>query len=256
MKRQLIILFILIAAWINTTEPIQNQLLMANQFYQDGINAATLLDQQKAFNQSLKHYLSLEKLHSDSPLLDQAIAENLFQLQEYSWSIYYSYKALKNSADDTDIHKRILKAQKKLGIPSGVYFSTQDNWLSLNQSFKLGDRYQLFFWLMLLTFTLISFTLLFSHPFFIFLRNIFFALSSALLFNLIFSYFIIPNEAIVIHTSPLYRSSLLDLQTQLPFVVKEGEKIRVLDVQKGSQAIKIESAGGIGYMLISSIVIL
>lgn len=256
MRTRFFILFLFVWTGIQSSESLNQELILVNDLYRQGLAASTLESQQKAFNESLKTYLDLEKNYPNSPQLSAAIGNNLFNIGEYSWAIFYYYKALKEGSDDENITMGILKAEQKLNLPPSIQFSPQDNFFSFNQKIKLGWRYQLLFSFMLVTFIFASLTIWFPLRYFFYLRNLFSFFSIIILLNLLFSYFIIPNEAIVIHTSPLYRSPTLDLQDPLPIVVMEGTKVRVLDIQKGAKAIKIEDKKGMGYMSLSSIAIL
>ncbi len=141
-----------------------DQLEEANRSYRQGEQATIWIERKKAFNQALSLYLELEnqfKLFNDSNKLYEAIADSYFQLGEYAWSILYSYRALELKPQDRNVQDQLYRAQEKLGLPPHTKIARLNRFLSFNRLLSLPQRFELFFWLSVITLSFFSLSIWF-----------------------------------------------------------------------------------------------
>lgn len=233
---------------LGAEEKIFNQ---ANRLYQEGMQATSLLERQKAFNQALRLYLDLQ-MQSNSFELYRATADTFYQLGQYPESILYNYRALKIQPANEAAKHYIQQAQKNLLLPSAIKESFLQRILSFNDLLGLSQRLQLFFWIFLIGFLVISLAIWLPSSL---LRKISFLSHIAIglmLINLVLSFYILPVEAILITSTGFYRESDFNYPQIQAEPLQEGTKVTVLNYKDKWLKIK-NSEEVVGYVPLSSV---
>lgn len=233
-----------------SAEEILNE---ANASYRRGEEARTLLERETAFNLALRLYLELADLSvNPSSQLNQAIANSYDQLGEYAWSILYNERALQLEPRNGQIFSSIKRAKEKLGLPSSDEpFSFWDK-LLLNSILSLGERFETFFWLFLLTVCFLSLTIW---------RNccqiastILSTLSFVLLFNIMVDFYFSPIQGVLINSTGYYREPDIKQPQLTALPLRAGTKIRILSAySQGSWLKVVDSNELVGYIPTASI---
>ncbi len=230
---------------------VEDTLHEANLSYQKGEQATTFEERKQAFNRALYLYsLAEQKIHPHQASLDQAIGDSYFHLGEYAWAILYYERALKEQPVDPLLMIHLKKAQAKLGLSSFTPSSyTSRKFLLLKSFFLPPKRFELFFWITLITFFMCSAALWFSFSWIRTLAAICLVLIALFLSQMLFSYYFIPIEGIIITSTGLYRNA----DQSQPQLTNEplfaGSKVQVLQITAEGNWLKIEdSAGLIGYV--------
>lgn len=223
----------------------ENLLQEAHDSYQQGEKAKTYEERKLAFNRALFLYGTLEQENdSPHPDLDQALANTYFQLGEYAWAILYYQRALKNNPDQGDLHSRLAQAQHKLGLSESPL--TQ-NWLK--PFLFLAKQFQLLFWIISISFLVLSLAIWFP---FAWLRKLGALCACLLLFilsNALFIYYFTPLEGIIIKTTGFYRAPNWNEPQLSSQPLLAGSKIRIIQMTENKEWLKIENpAGVIGYI--------
>lgn len=233
----------------------EDTLKQANESYQKGEQAQTLLEREVAFNQALTLYSKLENSSSSpSAQLYQAIANSYFQLGEYAWSILYNQKAMKLDPGNSQIIDHLALARTKLGLEPHEKLYTAWQQLLLEPFFSFGGRLELLFWSFILAFVfLVSFIWL-RTPFIKTISLVLSAFSLLLIFNLLLNFYFSSLEGILVTSTGFYREP--DLQqaqlTSLP--LRAGTKMRILASNAQGSWLKIANADGlVGYIPASAI---
>lgn len=231
----------------------------ANANYQQGEQARTLLEREKAFNQALGLYLKLSDLIAHpSGQLNQAIANSYDQLEEYAWSILYNERALQLEPRNAGILNRIASAREKLGLKLNEKSFSFSQTLLLNSILSWGQRIELFFWLFLLIICLLSLMIWLPSSQF---KNccqiastILSALSFLLLFNLMIDFYFSPIEGVLINSTGYYREPDIKQPQLTALPLRAGMKIRILAAYSQGSWLKVEDTKGlIGYIPATSI---
>ncbi|PJD97614.1 MAG: hypothetical protein CK425_03030 [Parachlamydia sp.] len=219
----------------------QEQLNAAENAYQAGEKAVNINERQKAFNEALQHYLSLEEAHHPiygSGKFYYNLGNTYFQLQEYPLAILNYEKALNLLADPSKAEANLKIARKKAKVdekapPTGfqqvLFFHT----------WALSTRLQLISICLVLIFALISLSLWKTFPgvkTLIILLGILFV---SLLASAIYSRFFSSIEAIVIHPTYLYRDAGLEYAKVQEQPLTGGTKVEVLGFYEDGEWVKI-----------------
>lgn len=225
---------------------VEERLQEANASYQKGENASTFEERKQAFNRSLSLFSSLEQERIptlDEALLDEALADNYFHLEEYVWAILYYQRALKNNPHSSDLIASLEKAQKKQGLPP--HFS-----LTFNQRFfTLFQHPQGLFWVILITFLICSSWIWFSyawlHQMAISCLFFLFLLGGCYLF----SYYSFPLEGILVQSTGFYRLPDENQPQLTHYPLLAGSKVTILQMTSEGNWTEIATSDGlIGYI--------
>lgn len=232
----------------------------ADQFYRTGETAKTVDERKKAFNQALERYSELEQKYQPefgNGKLYYNIANTYFQLDDLPQSIYYYTRALELSPRDPAARRNLAQAQYKLKLP--VAPPPTLSWKSIaSASFlSLPERLNLFFWTILLLFVLASFYIWNRSRWLKPLIGIVAAGSLVMLSSLIYSRYIAPQEAVLIHPSNLYRDAGTQYAKVMPEPLQAGLKVEVVNVRESGSWLKIlTSDGSLGYVPVDAIKLL
>lgn len=235
-------------------EDPRETLLKANSDYQKGIEATTLQERQKFFNEALLGYKSVESFSLER--LQEAIGDAYFQLGEYAWAAAYYYLAINRDSQNLNLKLRLNEALEKLGLPAYVENYDFAQFLSFNDYLSLSFKYSLFFWIALFFFILYSLNFWFPCFFLKVARNFLFLLTGLFFLNLALSNFLLSRYGVIVEQSELFSAPDSTIGLNLSTQLKPGMKVVVLDVQKEGKWIKIETNGAIGYTPYKTIVIL
>lgn len=216
--------------------------------YRKGELSQEIEFRQKAFNQALESYLTIEKsIQGKSPKLYYNIANCYHQLSEPAWALVYYARAQHFLPRNEKVaHNRSL-VEKKLAIKSRGDFHIL-SWIFLHDFLSLSERSQLVSFFYVLS---IFFASLFLWCSFKLLKP-FLALSLCLLvfffFSTLYSDRICSKEAFII--SP----TILHLDAGIEYVGKDkplldGEKVTLLDTVSQKNWWKVKTRRGkVGYL--------
>ena len=228
----------------------------AQESYEKGLEAKTLLERKKAFNQALALYLDLESTNSStcSNSLSLALGQIFYHLGEYARAIFYDYQALELAPHNTAIRDHIYLSQHQIGIPQQIELSKLERFLSFNFYLPLPRRFYLFFWSLLTQLLLISAYIWWKQSLLKKIGWAFTALNMLLLLNLALSFYFTPLTGVLIAPTGLYRLPSMDEPQLINFPLMQGLKVEILNIQKEGEWIKIiDPQGTIGYIPASSI---
>ncbi|ADI37703.1 putative membrane protein [Waddlia chondrophila 2032/99] len=220
--------------------------------YVEGESAESLDEREKAFNQSLKNYIDLER--DDQPEYGNGklyfdIGNAYFQLGNYPFAVLYYYKALKLMPREDIVGRNLSTALNKLGIGEKKKETVFQNLFFFHFYLSVPERLQLF--------TLFAFAAFFLFSVFIWLRKELFktvgkiAAFAAFLFfaSFLYSHYLSPIEAVIVKSSDLYRDSGFQYAKVQEEPILSGNKVEVLDVIDQGAWLKIRLQGGeLGYV--------
>ena len=245
-KTCFLIVFLLSPLILQASSPMEELLEKANINYQEGELATTFEDRRQAFNRALTLYsLVDQQLSTHTPDLDRAIADSYFQLGEYPWAILYDERALRKNPGDQQLMSRLEKAQEK----QGLLFSPPQTFRNQLISFLLlPQQFELFFWMALLTFSVCSAAIWFPHSA---IRKM--AAGSTILLlvffaALLFSYYFIPLEGIIVKSTGFYLNPNLQAGQLTKEPLWAGSKVRILQTANGDWLKIADQKEVIGYV--------
>jgi tetratricopeptide (TPR) repeat protein len=227
----------------------------ANAYYQMGEKASTFEERRHAFNQALLLYSQAEQqIGTTSATLNHALADSYFQLGEYPWAILYYQRALKQDPRNALLKTLLEEAQQKAGLPVTSHQFTLTQQLLLVPFLSLSQRFEVFFWIALLTFLVYSTAIWLPYVGVQRLATACLILTCLGLVNLAYSYYFTPLEGIVVTTTGLYREP----SEQQPQIANDpllpGTQVHVLQALSDGNWLKIaDSTGLIGYVPTSSL---
>lgn len=232
----------------------EEKLAEANKNYQSGMSSTIYVEQQQAFNQSLKIYEELVNgISYPSSQLYEALANTYFQLNELSWAILYYEKALKLQPRNLKIRNDLDLVKKQLALEVDMPYTLIQKTL-FDSIFSIEERFSFLTLLSLITVILISFLIWWPHK----LLKICCCLSSTfsllLLFNIVLSWYLNPIQGILIESTGYYREPD-KLQSQLTLLPKKaGTKVNVLAATSQGSWLKTRDSEDVtGYVPASSI---
>lgn len=226
---------------------LRDKLEKAAQSYLFAEKSKSLGQRKEGFNTALKIWMELEREwqpYDGNGEIYYNIANANYQLAEYPWAIYYYYRALALNPRNVDASSNLKIAQEKLSLLSSQENQNHQPFL-FHRLFSLPER--------LVGFALFTFgTLAFASCLVWFpgkmLKALFAASSFASLLFLascLYSRYVEPIEAVLIHPAVLYR----DAGTQYAKVKDEplqaGLKVEVLEVDGNGVWLKVRLADGI-----------
>jgi hypothetical protein len=244
---QCLAIFLVFPLWGIPEEIVQE----AQKSYQQGEKALTYKERKLAFNRALFLYSSLEQEITPSASLDQALADTYFQLGEYAWAILYYQRALKKHSPNTLLLAHFEKAQHKLGLPN----SSDINPNPLAAFFlALSKQFQLFFWVILMTFLAFSAAIWLPYPWIYKLGISGAILLFFLLGNFLFFYYSILLEGIIVKTTGFYRAPDWNQPQLTHQPLLAGSKVAILQMTSNEEWLKVaNSTGMIGYVPTTSV---
>lgn len=223
----------------------------ANTAYQQGEKATSFEERRLAFNQALYHYhLAEQQVGQRSSLLNKAVGDSFFQLEEYPWAVLYYQRALKSDPHNSLVLSQLNRAYEKLGLPPPVSSSnTLKQTLLLEPFFTLSQRFKWFFWSALAAFLICSLVIWRPSPR---IRKIalgFLIITGLIAGNVLYSSYFTPLDGIIVSSTGFYREPD-DLQPQLtnePLLA--GTKVQILQSSSQGDWLKIaDSTGLVGYV--------
>jgi len=219
----------------------------ANASYRQGEQGVTYQERKRAFNQALFLYHSLE--NQIPPLgapLDLMIGDTYFQFRQYPWAILYYQRALKKDPNNILTLSRLGKAEEKLHLPSSFPSVEQQG---LRRVISLAQRSQWLFWVIFVTFLVCSYAI--WVPSWL-ARTAAYGSAFFLLFligNALFAYYFTPLEGVLVQATVFYRAPDKNQPLLTHFPLREGSKVRILQMRPDGEWLKIESsAGSMGYI--------
>lgn len=229
----------------------ENELSEANQYYEQGIKATRAIDRKIAFNRALLLYHHLEEKFqpNESSALYEALGDTYFQLEEYAWSIFYYYKGLELTPRSPRLEAELILAQKQLDLPQGREQSAVSKLLSFNHYLSYNERKVLFFMMGVVTIFAFLFFILVKKNGLKLVAYSTFGITALLFFNIIFTLYFTPIEAILVQPTGLFFDPKNPTEQLLPMPLSSGLKVYVIDVLENGTWLKIDDkAGKIGYV--------
>jgi tetratricopeptide (TPR) repeat protein len=227
----------------------------ANASYQQGEKATTFEERRHAFNQALFLYSQAEEQFGTSnATLNHALADSYFQLGEYPWAILYYQRALKQDPRNALLKTLLEETQQKAGLPITSHDFTLTQQLLFIPFLSLSQRFEVFFWIALLTLLVCVTAIWLPYTWMHRLATGCVILACLGLLNLGFSYYFTPLEGIIVTTTGLYREP----SEQQPQIASDpllaGTQVHVLQVLSDGNWLKIaDSTGLIGYVPVSNL---
>ena len=198
----------------------------ANAYYEDGVRAATISQQERAFNNALRLYLQLESPHSSAILYDQ-IGNSYYHLGQYGWAILYYLRALDIDPRNGLYRSHLRSAEKKLDISSD-----HRPWLALSWSESI---YVSIACVIVLFGALSALIWWPNHLFLQRMTGFALLLTLASIGLLLYRHYVAPVEAVVIQ-------STLALDVDQPLL--EGSRVTVQGVSEDGRILLIRTASG------------
>lgn len=236
----------------NTEEMIQE----AYKSYVDGEKAETIAQREEHFNRALTLYTALEKKFQPrfgNGKLYYNIANNYFQLGEYSTAVLYYYRALKLSPQDERVIRNLSIAQEKLEIKPNL--TPNENHSFSRQlffflpTFSLPQHLQLFFFIGVILFLIISLWI-WQRENWLKKLAIFFGFFWIIqLLSLGFVYYFSPIEAVVITSTSIYRDAGEQYAKASDKPILSGTKVTVIEILQEGKWLKIVTPNDkVGYV--------
>lgn len=222
----------------------------AEAAYKQGEEAQTVDERKVAFNRALTLYTNLEQQFH--PTLGNGrlyfnLANTYYQLEEYPFAIYEYYRSLALAPRDENSLQNLSQALKKLKLTPQNTSTSQ--LFSLSSFLSLPQRLSLFFWTFVALFALLSLFIWTRKPALKPLIVVAALASLFLLCSLGYSRYFAKQEAVLVHSSTLYRDAGLqyDKITQEP--IPAGTKVEVITIVPSGQWLNILTPEGtLGYV--------
>lgn len=222
------------------------------KYYSEGEHAKTVIEREEAFNQALEAYSSIEA-KNQSPFGNGTLFYNMgntyFQLNEYAWAVYYYYRALKLQPRNQKIIRNLNIALTKLGLPEYKERKTFHYLFFFQQSLSLPEQIKTVFLLTFLIAILFSLYVWGAIKRYQALLIIPLLLWVMMMATISYSYYFSPLEGVMVENSALFRDAGEHFAQATEFPVREGSKIRVLDVTANGTWLKVLTPQGkVGYI--------
>lgn len=250
-----LIKFALLAAFLITLsylfihyfETSEVALKKAQERYLAGINAKTVAERTENLNMALNIYHDLESKYNPrygNGMLYYNMGNTLFALEQYPWAILYYYRALSLSPRNEDIQNNLQIALKKQDIVQPVQKETY-----FRNIMAIPHRIQILVLIFLLFFGCNSLYIWLKINWLKKASTLFGVLAAAVICSVIWSYFFVPLEGIIVKSSVLTRGpgkQFLQVQEE---PVPSGSRVEVLDVTNDGTWLKIKKSDGVvGYV--------
>lgn len=224
----------------------------AEDYYYKGEQAKTVVERKEAFNQALKLYSDREERDPSSFAngnLYYNMGNTYFQLNEYGWAVYYYYRALKLQPRNEKITRNLNITLSKLGLPeykeNGVFY----NLLFFQHYLSLSEQIKILFLFSLIIITIVS----------LYLWGVIHSMKALLILPVIcwfiliitigYSLYFSPLEGVMVENSTLYRDAGEHFAKASEAPVREGSKLKVLDVVLNGSWLKVLTPQGtVGYI--------
>lgn len=248
-----VIVIVLIGLLFYFYNPSESQKLQKlDALYKEGEAAQNLFVRQKNFNQALETYLQLDtryhpidgngKLYFDT-------ANSFFQLQNYSWAIFYYYQAQALAPREGSIQRNLNVALQKAKVTSNPEPSLLTQILGWNTFLSQPEKFQIFTILAFILFLLFSIRL--WKPTYKVTWMIWTVCSLLIICtgSLLYSRYLAPIEAVLVKPAFLYRDAGTQYAKVDPTPTLGGTKVEVLNVLQDGQWLWIRIPNGsMGYV--------
>lgn len=253
----LLLLFLALGCFWFYLEFSENSTLEeANKAYQKGELAKTREERFKYFNRSLELYKQLEDRYN--PVLGDGklyynIANNFFQLSQYSFAVLYYYKALALRPGDEQLQQNLNRALQKLELkPESASSSLVKQVMA--HDLPIPFRLQLFALFTILTFAFLSIYLWKGNGLYKNLGRLSTVFLVLITISIVYSAYIAPIEGVILHATALYPAPSSQYSKIGDKLIPSGQKVTVIEVKKGSEWVKISGPEEVfGYVPIDAI---
>ncbi len=177
--------------------------------------------------------------------MDRAIADSYFQLGEYPWAILYDERALRKKSRQSTLK---IPSRKSSRETRAHLFAPANFPQSADLFFITPATFRIIFLVSSFTFSICSAAIWFPHYA---IRKI--AASSAILLlvffiTLLFSYYFIPLEGIIVRSTGFYRNPNLQAAQLTKEPLLAGSKVRILQTANGDWLKIADQQELIGYV--------
>lgn len=198
----------------------------ANTDYEEGVHAASISQQERAFNNALRLYLQLESPDSSAVLNDQ-IGNSYYHLGRYGWAILYYLRALRIDPRHALYRAHLHSAEAKLDIPPSTQTLPRLSW---NESTYIAIAC-----ITLLVAALSTLIWWPKHLLLIRVAGVALLLTFASISILLYQHYVSPVQAVVIQSTHV-------LDADQPLL--EGTRVAIQGISEDGQILLIRTASG------------
>jgi tetratricopeptide (TPR) repeat protein len=245
---------------VSQFDTVDQELNQAYAAYQEGVEATNIAARKEGFNKSLSIYKHLETLYSPdmgNGKLYFNIANDYFQLGEFSQAVLYYLRAENLNPRDTKVQNNLEKAYNKLGIKVKTQDAVLNKIFFFHHAFSLPEKLQLITLFSVILFTLASFYIWWP---FLGLKTLLAIVSIAiflLLSSIFYTQFISPSYAVILKANLLYQDAGKQFAKVLDDPLLPGSKVEVLEVLQNGKWLKILTPdGAVGFIPYESLQII
>lgn len=225
----------------------------ANEAYQAGMQAKSLVEEQTAFNLALSKYVQaknrLESRSKVSAKLYENIGNSLVQLEQYPLAIYYYTQSLAKSPRNDELRNRLGQLRSKLGVSSPVPHK-HSLWTFFHYRLSLDERLKGFVFLGVFAITFASLAIWKPKLSLKVVAGIFGACAFLLIASALYTQYVGTIKAVVIEPSSYYQGPGHRYQKVSEEPLIGGEQVSVLGMSDDGKWLKVESANHLpGFVL-------
>lgn len=239
----LLLIGLVVLPWWFIQTPVEAELGLAQQYYEQALQAGTPFGQEEGLNGALRELFSLDE--SGNGLIEENLSHSFRSLHDTPWAIYYTYKALNYEPRNVNMQKFLNDELKKLNLPEEKFMP-----------FQIGrsEGFALLFVLLMALFLLMTLWIWKGQRLALWLAYPCAALAGSLTLFLLYWAYFAPLEGVLVRPTLLYREPQAGSGWVMEQPLPAGLKVEALDERNEGRWLKIrEPEGKVGYVQQKSI---